>query len=113
MEFNTPKNFKNGKYIMNRFRKSDLMWLLLGVAITLLLFYIVIVLIVTIRISPLWLILTIIPACTSGGLVLISFPIKHNSIEVIKIIINYKLRKKYYKWEGVQHFERADTKKEN
>lgn len=107
MEFTTPKNFKNGKYIMNRFRLSDLLILLGGIAGTVVLFFIVLTLIITMRINPFFLFLTLVPLIISALLTLIPATIKHNTLEVLKIRTAFKKRTKFLIWEGVNHFEQS------
>lgn len=113
MYFSTPKNFKNGKYIMNRFRKKDLLIFLVGLLITVILFYFAIILIAIKKWNPFILVPTLIPAGVVSVLILIPTTIKHNFLENLKINIDYQKRRKILKWEGVIHFERQEKTEGN
>lgn len=109
MEFYTPKNFKNGKFIFNRFRKVDLLIFGIGLGMTFLLFYITIALLIVLHLSIikaiLMLLCSLLPLGIASLFVLIPTSVKHNFFEVIKILVFYQIRKKEILWGGVQHFE--------
>lgn len=116
MEFYTPKNFKNGKFLMNRFRKLDLLLLFIGLGMTVVLFYSSIISLVIYKYSVffglLFLLFSLLPLGIVILLVFIPTQVKHNLLEVIKIHFLYKKRKKSYYWGGVQHFEQKENRRE-
>ncbi len=97
MEFNSPRNFKNGKYIMNRYRIKDLIILVGGVVVSAVLISLYVNLMQSFNLIIL--VLLFIPALISI-LLTFSTPIYHNFYEFIKLFLRSKLNQRNFKWEG-------------
>ena len=100
VQFNSPKNFKKGRLIANRYRPIDLV--IAGIAIAL-----------TLSSEMLYLLLLngkhiailaalCIPALV-GVCLLIPFEIYHNPIEMIKLYRVHRNKQKKYIWEGIYY----------
>ena len=106
MRFNSPKNFKKGRLIANRYRPIDLVIAGIAIAMTLTSEMIYLLLLNGKHIAILAALC--IPALI-GVCLLIPFEIYHNPIEMIKLYRVYRKKKKKYIWEGI-YYETKDEK---
>lgn len=100
MQFNSPKNFKKGRLIANRYRPIDL--LIAGIAIAMTLSSEMIYLLLMNGKHIAVLAMLCIPALI-GVCLLIPFEIYHNPIEMIKLYMVYQKKQKKYIWEGIHY----------
>lgn len=100
MQFNSPKNFKKGRLIYNRYRPVDL--LVGGIAIALTVISEMIYLLVLNGQSIGILALLCFPALI-GVCLLIPFEIYHNPLEMIRLYLVYRKKTKRYIWAGIYH----------
>ena len=101
MQFNSPKNFKKGRLIANRYRPVDL--LIAGIAIAMTLSSEMVYLLLMNGKHVAVLAVLCIPALI-GVCLLIPFEIYHNPIEMIKLYMIYQKKQKKYIWAGI-HYE--------
>ena len=101
MQFNSPKNFKRGRLISNRYRPIDLV--IAAVLITITLMSEMIYLLAMNGKSVVLLLLLCFPAMI-GVCLLIPIEIYHNPIEMIKLYFIYRRTPKKWIWEG--HYKR-------
>ena len=104
MQFNSPKNFKKGRLIANRYRPIDL--LIAGIAIAMTLSSEMIYLLLMNGKHIAVLATLCIPALI-GVCLLIPFEIYHNPIEMIKLYMVYQTKQKKFIWEGV-HYDNSE-----
>ncbi len=102
MQFNSPKNFKKGRLIANRYRPIDLVIAGIAIAMTLTSEMIYLLLLNGKHIAILAALC--IPALI-GVCLLIPFEIYHNPIEMIKLYNVYRKKQKKYIWEGIYYEE--------
>lgn len=102
MTFYSPNNFKSGRLIFNRYRKTDL--LIFSVALVFSLSAIIISINVLKIYHPAILVLESIPA---GFALFLIQPLNvyHNFLLYGLCIKNYLKRQKKYKWEGIYNYE--------
>ncbi|MBR3345900.1 MAG: hypothetical protein IKG37_02345 [Solobacterium sp.] len=98
MQFNSPKNFKRGRLINNRYRPIDLV--IAGITITITMTAEMIYLLALNGKHVAILVALTIPAMI-GICLLIPFEIYHNPIEMIKLFFIYVQTPKKYIWEGI------------
>lgn len=102
MEFNVPKNFKRGRLIQNRFRKIDILILILGILLS------VILLIVALSVFKIrqlfWIIPCVLPGLISGALIS-PFNMYHNILEYFRLLFMYINSPKRYIWEGIYKYD--------
>jgi hypothetical protein len=98
MQFNSPKNFKRGRLINNRYRPIDLV--IAGITITITMTAEMIYLLAMNGKHVAVLVALCIPALI-GVCLLIPFEIYHNPIEMIKLYFVYMQTPKKYIWEGI------------
>lgn len=103
--FNSPKNFKRGKYILNRFRLSDLLFI---VGITVLSVILIVAYLNTfhnnIMLNLIVVLILMIPMLTIY-LLFLPMPVFFNVLEFIKTFLFYQSKQKKWKWEGIHQFE--------
>ena len=107
--FNSPKNFKRGRFINNRYRVIDLVIALIGtiISLTLILIYLLVFNGRNIFIIG----LITLPAIIT--LVLITpFSIYHNLLEFLKLYFIFFNSKKRYIWEGIYKYRIAEENTE-
>ena len=105
MQFSSPKNFKKGRLIANRYRPIDLVIAGIAIAMTLTSEMIYLLLLNGKHIAILAALC--IPALI-GVCLLIPFEIYHNPIEMIKLYMVYQRTPKKYVWSGIQYEERHE-----
>lgn len=98
MQFNSPKNFKRGRLINNRYRPIDLV--IAGITITITMVSEMIYLLAMNGKHVAVLVALCLPALV-GMCLLIPFEIYHNPIEMIKLYCIYLKTPKKYIWEGI------------
>lgn len=98
MQFNSPKNFKRGRLINNRYRPIDLMVASVTITITMATELLYLLFLNGTHIAVV--IALCIPAMI-GVCLLIPFEIYHNPIEMIKLYFIYRNRNKVWIWEGI------------
>ena len=106
MVFNSPKNFKRGRLINNRFRKQDLMLGVIGIGISLalILFYMLIL-----EGDNVFAVLVFcIPALATTILIMPYPPVYHNLLEFGKLLLIYRLSPKKFIWEGIYKYDILD-----
>lgn len=100
-----PKNYKNGKYILSKFRKIDLLILILSCVVAII-FFIAITQIglatQNIKIIIFGLILAVFIAL-SGTLLILKVPNYHNVLEFLIIYFSYLSKNKKYKYKGINY----------
>lgn len=103
MVFFTPKNFKNGRFILLKYRWRDLLFAIIGVAVS----TILVVGYVTIfsEYNIALILLMLLPAGTSLMLVM-PFGIYHNVMEFFKMTLKSMNESKTYTWEGIYKYEK-------
>lgn len=102
MEFYSPKNFKNGRFIMNRFRPLDLVLLIGGWAFSILSSLIYLTGEHSFHIGILFILL--VPLLVTTFLVQ-PFGTYHNFLEYLKLWYQYSIIQRNYKWEGFYKYE--------
>lgn len=107
--FNSPKNFKRGRLISNRYRVSDL--ILAGICCFISLVLLLLYLLVFKGNHPAILVLIAIPAGI-GAMVISPLHIYHNILEYAKLYIVYSNCKKNYIWEGIYKVRHLEDKRE-
>ena len=102
MQFSSPKNFKKGRLIANRYRPIDLVIAGIAIAMTLISEMVYLLLLNGKHIAILAALC--IPALI-GVCLLIPFEIYHNPIEMIKLYMVYQKTPKKYIWAGIHYDE--------
>ena len=107
MIFNSPKNFKRGRLIKNRYRPIDLIVIASAVVITLILeiYYLVIMQGKSVIMAALF----VIPAVIAAALI-IPFGLYHNVMELSRLYIVYLQIRKKWMWEGIYKYELIEEK---
>jgi hypothetical protein len=105
--FTAPKNFKQGRLIMNRFRLSDLLLVVAGAAISVL--GMIIYVAVLEQFNLIMFVILLLPAVITFFLTL-SAGIFHNNLEFMKIVLKYSLSNKNYIWEGIYKHDSIQEK---
>ena len=110
MIFNSPKNFKRGRLINNRYRPIDLIVIASAVVITLILeiFYLVVLQGKSVIIAAFF----VIPAVIAAAL-LIPFGLYHNVMELSRLYIVYLQIRKKWMWEGIYKYELIEEKEDD
>lgn len=98
MQFNSPKNFKRGRLISNRYRIIDVV--IAGIGIMISIFSIVAYLLLVKTVEPIAVGFLVLPFI-AGCLMLIPYDVYHNLLVMIELFIIYKKQNKKYIWEGV------------
>lgn len=98
MMFNSPKNFKRGRFISNRYRRIDLVFAGVGtlISIVMLLTY----LLALEGKSIVVICVLMVPAVVTTTLIM-PMNVYHNLLEFLKLLIIYNNSRKVYIWEGV------------
>lgn len=109
MQFNSPKNFKRGRLIANKYRPVDLVFASVTIAVTLL--AVMIYLLAMSGTNLVIFVLLCMPA-VFGVCLLIPFEIYHNPIETIKLWRVYQKRNKKWIWEGIYKNDVLEEKTE-
>lgn len=98
MKFIAPKNFKNGRKILNRFKIKDLVFLSI---IDLFSFVLAIVYIYSSKNKNIVVILLFSLPPIIAYLLTMPFGIHHNVLTFLKVILRFLRSKKKYYWEGI------------
>lgn len=112
--FNSPKNFKRGKYIFNRYRYFDITVILstIGISIFLLIVFLNYFsdknIILNLLISAL-----ILSPIVIVYLLYLPMPVYFNFLDYIKAFFFYTNKQKKWKWEGIHQFEERTDIDEN
>jgi uncharacterized membrane protein len=102
MNFYSPKNFKNGRLIFNRYRVQDILLFSLTLVFSLLS---VIITLTQFRVLNIALIvLELLPACI-GFICVQTLSVYHNFMIFAQCYFNYRRTPKRYIWEGIHKYE--------
>ena len=100
--FNTPKNFKRGKYLLSRYRLKDLviMVAIMLISLAAIIVYLTLFPDQDMQIHLLVVILLLLPI---GGVYLLfmSMPVYLNLFEYITAFFFFRRKQKKFKWEGI------------
>lgn len=106
MQFQSPKNFKRGRLVANKYRPVDLFLavLLTIISIASVLTYLLSyngkrALVITLLLFPAGIGLTLI----------IPFAVYHNFLELIHLALKHYLTRRKWKWEGVYYYDSRQT----
>ena len=97
MQFHSPKNFKRGRLIFNRYRPIDLVFAGGTITVTLVAEMIYLLFLNGSNLGILFLLT--LPAII-GVCLLIPFEIYHNPIQMIQLYLLFQKRQRFYQWEG-------------
>lgn len=104
MYFTSPKNFKRGKLIGNRYRAIDLLIAFSSIAVSIVS---EIVYLTNYGTNPVIITLLAVPIFFST-LLLIPSGIYHNVLTYIHLFIINNHRRRFWNWEGIYHHEIKD-----
>lgn len=109
MLFNSPKNFKRGRLVNNRYRIRDLVFAGAGVSITLMLLLIY-VLFLKGR-AVIMMVVIALPAVVTVTAIT-PLGIYHNLLEYTKLGLYYSQERKKYIWEGIYKYRVVEEEEE-
>lgn len=105
--FTSPRNFKQGRLIMNRFRLSDLIMLVFGAVFS---FLGVIIYIGFLNRFNIWIILLLLLPAVITYFLTTPAGIYHNNLEFLKVILHFAFSNKRYIWEGIYKHDSIEEK---
>ena len=105
MQFNSPKNFKRGRLIANKFRSIDVLIAASGFLITLIgeiftMFYF--------EDPPIFLLILFMVPCFVCFVLVSPIPTYHNILEWLHIYFLFLGSRKSYIWEGIYKYDILD-----
>lgn len=111
--FSTPKNFKRGKYIFNRFRVSDAAIILVTIILSILsiILYLNLFQQQNMLLNLIVVIVLLLPILIVYILFL-PLPVYFNVLDYLKVFFAFYKKQKIWKWEGVYQFESKDEYEE-
>lgn len=101
MNFNCPRNFKQGRLIANRFRVSDLILASSGISISVL----SVMICITAGVSNAYVICSLLLPGIICFVLVCPTGIYHNFLVFITIMIRYGLSPKLFVWEGIYKYD--------
>ncbi|BET21938.1 hypothetical protein [Solobacterium moorei] len=105
--FTSPRNFKYGRLIMNRFRLSDLIIVIAGVVFS---FLGLIIYVGFLSQFNIWIVLLLLLPAVITYFLTLPAGIYHNNIEFLKVIVRYVMTNKKYIWEGIYKHDSIEEK---
>lgn len=106
--FNTPKNFKRGKYPFSKYRPSDLIIILSTIAISISLIVAYLNFFSSDSITNIIVIAFILLPVMIVYFLYLPMPTYFNLLDFLIEKINFSNRQKTFKWDGIYHFNKGD-----
>lgn len=110
MQFIAPKNFKNGRNILSRFKIPDLIFLIIT---GLLSFVLAIGYVSLSKNKNIIIIFLFVVPPSIAYLLTMPFGIHHNVLTFLKVILRFLRSKKKYYWEGIAKNEKDRNEEKN
>ncbi len=109
LRFSSPKNFKRGKYIFNRYRVSDAIIILATILVSVLsiIFYLNIFQQKNLFLN-LFVVLFLLLPIFIIYILFLPMPVYFNTLDYLKAFFIFQRKQKTWKWEGIHQFESED-----